>query len=344
MSGGVDSAVCAMLIRDAGYDAFGATMRLCRPCFVCGDREIEQDIADAGRICQALGIEHKIYDLAEQFKRDVISPFIDTYISGGTPNPCIDCNRHLKFGALLYATRLDGADMIATGHYARIERDGSGRYLLRRATDEKKDQSYVLWTLTQDILSRSIFPLGSLTKDEARDIALSRGLENAHKRDSQDICFVPDGDYASFIENYTGKKFECGDYIDEQGNILGKHKGVIRYTIGQRKGLGISLGRHVFVKEKDAEKNTVTLCDEEALLSSRIKISDVNLIPFNSLNAPIRVKAKLRYRQAPASATLHSMGDGKAILEFDCPQRAAAKGQSAVFYDGDYVIGGGIIN
>lgn len=343
MSGGVDSAVCAYLAKQIGQEVFGATMKLSRPFCDSQDADMQKDIEDAKKVCISLGIEHRVYELSEKFERDVIAPFTQAYISGCTPNPCIECNRRLKFGALLDAASLDGADKIATGHYARIEKDGSGRYLLRRALDEKKDQSYVLWTLTQKMLSSSLLPLGDFTKDEARDIALSLGLEIAQKGDSQDICFIPDGDYASFIEKYSGKKFECGDYIDTNGNILGKHKGVIHYTIGQRKGLGISLGKHIFVKDKDAEKNTVTLCDEQELFSSRVRIRDVNLIPFDSLSSPIKIKAKLRYRQTPADAIAHPDGDGGILLEFDTPQRAPARGQSAVLYDGDYVVGGGII-
>ena len=233
--------------------------------------------------------------------------------------------------------------MIATGHYARIEKGENGRFLLRRAKDENKDQSYVLWTLSQETLAHTILPLGEYTKDEIRKIANEQGFVNANKGDSQDICFVPDGDYAAFIKRETGYESKEGNYLDIDGNVIGKHKGVIHYTIGQRKGLGISMGRHIFVSAKDPVANTVTLADEEYIFSDKVILKDVNLISVPEICEPMRVEAKLRYKQRPAKCAAIQTGDDEITLIFDEPQRAPAKGQSAVIYDGEYVVGGGII-
>ncbi len=346
MSGGVDSSVCAYLIKQSGYDLFGATMKLYTPCSEnnterpCGT---DKDIADAKATCDDLGISHSVYDFSCAFKEKVIDNFTKTYISGGTPNPCIECNRYLKFDKLFEAAKLEGADMIATGHYARIEKGENGRFLLRRAKDENKDQSYVLWTLSQETLARTLLPLGEFTKDEIRAIAAEQGFINANKGDSQDICFVPDGDYASFIMRETGYESKAGDYLDIDGNVIGKHKGVIHYTIGQRKGLGISMGRHIFVASKNPEENTVTLADEEFIFSDTVILKGTNLISVDKITEPIRVEAKLRYKQRPAKCTAIQTGEDEITLVFDEKQRAPAKGQSAVIYDGEYVVGGGII-
>ena len=343
MSGGVDSGVSAILMKQARIESFGATLRLYTP----KDRSIpcntEQDIIDAQGICRALGMEHKVYDCTDEFYKHVIENFMQTYISGGTPNPCIVCNKHLKFGALLDAAINDGADKIATGHYAIIEKDTSGRYLLRKAKDKDKDQTYVLWTLDQRKLSHTLLPLGEYTKAEIREIAAQNNLLVAHKSDSQDICFVPDGDYASFITRECGYVSPAGNYLDIDGNIIGRHKGIIHYTIGQRKGLGISMGKLIFVKDKNAAENTVTLSDEEYIFSKKIVLKDINLIPFDSIESPIRVEAKIRYGQKACPATAEQTGENEITLTFDTPQRAAASGQSAVMYDGDYLVGGGII-
>lgn len=345
MSGGVDSSVCASLVSDMGYDLFGATMQLyapscCDPSRPCGTN---RDIVDAKAVCDKLGIEHHVYDLREQFKAHVIDDFTCTYINGGTPNPCVVCNKYLKFGKLLECASANGADMIATGHYARIAKGDDGRYLLMRAADASKDQSYVLWTLSQDVLSHTLFPLGEYTKSQIREIAQSKGFSNANKGDSQDICFIPDGDYAAFIERETGYRSEIGDYLDTDGKVIGKHKGVIHYTIGQRKGLGISLGKHIFVCSKDPQNNTVTLSDEERIFKKEVKIKNINLISVDDIKEPIRVEAKLRYRQAPSPCTAYKSGEDEITLVFDLPQRAPASGQSAVMYDKDIVVGGGII-
>ena len=342
MSGGIDSAVAALLALEQGYEVSGVTMKLCPKLDEGGTDLTANDIADAKAVCDKIGIKHTVYDLEDRFRDTVIKNFVDTYVSGGTPNPCIVCNKLLKFGALLDTELARGADLVATGHYARIE-EQNGRYLLRKATDEKKDQSYMLWSLSQHQLSHTVFPLGSLTKPEIRKIGEENGFIIAHKSDSQDICFVPDGDYAAFIEKERGEVFPEGDYIDEHGNILGRHKGVIHYTIGQRKGLGISMGRHIFVAAKDAEKNTVTLADEDKLFTKTVVLKEINLIPFDKLEGTMRVKAKIRYHHTESDAYAEQTGADEITLTFDEPQRAPAKGQSAVMYDGDFVIGGGII-
>lgn len=342
MSGGIDSAVAALLSLEMGYDVTGATMVLCKK--MQGGVDLSYtDVADAKSVCDMLGIGHRSYDMSELFHSTVIRDFIDTYYGGGTPNPCIVCNKHLKFGAFLDEELKRGADLVATGHYARIEKTPDGRFLLKKAADTNKDQTYMLWSLSQDQLAHTVFPLGDMTKPEIRKIAEERGFSVAHKSDSQDICFVPDGDYAAFIEKEVGEKYPEGNYIDEEGNILGKHKGIIHYTVGQRKGLGISMGRHIFVTKKDAESNTVTLADEDRLFTDKVVINNINLIPFDSFEGKIRVKAKIRYRHAESDAYAEITGEDEITLTFDEPQRAPAKGQSAVMYDGDYVIGGGII-
>lgn len=342
MSGGIDSAVAALLLLRQGYDVCGATMRLCKKLSPEGIDGSDTDISDAAGVCSLLGIPHKAIDMSKKFDEIIIKNFIDTYKEGGTPNPCVLCNKAIKFGALLDEVLSSGADMIATGHYAKIE-EKDGRYLVKKAKDIKKDQTYMLWSLSQHQLSHTVLPLGDLTKDEIREIAEKNKFHIARKSDSQDICFVPDGDYASFIEEHTGEKYPEGDYIDENGNVLGKHKGVIHYTIGQRKGLGISMGRHIFVTDKDPVNNTVTLADEDKLFTDRVIIRNINLIPFDKLEGKMRVEAKIRYGQRQSPAYAEQTGDDEITLIFDEPQRAPAKGQSAVFYVGEYLIGGGII-
>ena len=343
MSGGIDSAVAALLAMKEGYSVSGATMVLCRKFDAEGKDLSKQDVDDAKSVCDKLNIPHSVYYMEDEFHNTVIRDFVDTYISGGTPNPCIVCNRKLKFGTLLEKAMNEGADLIATGHYARIERRSDGRYLLKKAADNKKDQTYMLWSLSQHQLSHTVFPLGDLTKPEIRQLGMDNGFVIAHKSDSQDICFVPDGDYATFIEKELGRKYPTGDYIDEYGNILGRHKGIIHYTIGQRKGLGISMGRHIFVTKKNAENNTVTLADEDRLFTNTVVIKGINLIPFDKIEGKIRVKAKIRYRHEESDAYAEQTGADEITLTFDEPQRAPASGQSAVLYDGDYVVGGGII-
>lgn len=346
MSGGVDSAVTALLCLQAGYDAGGCTMKLYRPPAdqtagrVCGS---DKDVDDARTVCEHLGISHTVLDFGAEFDQSVIADFISEYRSCRTPNPCIVCNRCLKFGALLDAALQAGYDKIATGHYARIEQAENGRYLLKKAADPTKDQTYFLWQLTQHQLSHTLFPLGSMTKAEARAIAEQHGLCNAHKSDSQDICFVPDGDYAAFISKKTGAIYPRGNFVDEDGRVLGQHAGIIHYTIGQRKGLGIALGEPMYVKSKNAADNTVVLCRNDALFSQTLDLDRINLIALDALDAPIRAEVKIRYAHTPAPATVTQTSKGTLHVEFDVPQRAIAPGQSAVIYDGDTVIGGGII-
>lgn len=348
MSGGVDSAVTALLLQQMGYDCTGATMKLTPPAATllqstkscCNPEEIEQ----AKQIANLLGIPHTVIDASDAFCRHVVDYFVKTYLEGGTPNPCIVCNKTMKFGLLLEKATEVECEKIATGHYAKIQKDTSGRYLLSSAKDTSKDQTYVLWSLSQEQLSRVLFPLGELNKSEVREIALSHGFSNAKKQDSQDICFVPDGDYVAFIQRYTEKSYPTGSFLDLNGNILGTHQGMIRYTIGQRKGLGIAFGAPTYVVGKDAATNTVTLGSNEDLFSNTLTASQINLIATERLDAPIRVQAKVRYRATPAWATAEQTDDDQLTLHFDEPQRAISKGQSVVLYDGDVVVGGGIID
>ena len=327
MSGGVDSSVCAYLAQKAGYECIGATMRL------CGRDFNSTDARDAAKVCELLGMEHRVFDFSEEFEAEVIARFVDSYERGATPNPCVVCNKYLKFGLLFDKAKELGCDTIITGHYARIE-DG----VLKKAYDLSKDQSYVLWSIPREILSHIFFPLGCITKAEARKTAEEQGFVTARKSDSQDICFVPDGDYAAFLERR--KTYPKGDFTDTNGRVLGTHQGIIRYTVGQRKGLGIAFGEPMYVKEKDAKNNRVVLCRNEELFGRELTAGNVNwLVPPETEN--MRVKAKIRYNQSEQSALVHCTDTVKVV--FDEPQRAIAKGQSVVFYDGDTVLGGGVI-
>ena len=345
LSGGVDSAVAALLLKNEGYDVSGITMKLC-DTLPDGDDigEPSTDILDAKSICDTLGVEHYAVSLCQSFKTCVVDNFISEYKNGGTPNPCVECNRTIKFGKLLEIASERGFDKLATGHYARTDRTEDGHFVLKKALDEGKDQSYFLWTLTENELSRVIFPLGGMTKPEIRQIAAQNGFQNAHKSDSQDICFIPDGDYASFIERHTNESFPKGNFVDLLGKVLGEHNGIIHYTVGQRKGLGIALGKPVFVHSKDTENNTVTLCDDIELYSKTLSASRARFSNAYDLSVPTRLYAKIRYRHTPAIATVEKTSPDTFTLAFDEPQRAAAKGQSVVLYDGDTVVGGGIID
>ena len=340
MSGGVDSAVCAHLIAQK-TPAAGVTMRLFGEelGFVPSD-ESEK----AAAVCRDMQIPHYTADLSTEFRREVIEPFIAAYEAGLTPNPCIFCNRALKFGALLDFARAQGYERIATGHYARAEKDGSGRYLLRRAADLSKDQSYMLYSLTQSVLSCVDFPLGAYTKEQVRAIAEQLGLPMAKQKDSQDICFIPDGDYVGFIKRLTGKEPQSGDFITTDGKVLGRHKGTLCYTIGQRKGLGIALGDPAYVISKSVADNTVTLGSNEQLFTARLTAHALNFIPFDTLAAPLRLTAKIRYRQEAMPARAELIAPDRLLVEFDAPQRAISPGQSVVLYEDDYVVGGGIID
>lgn len=350
MSGGVDSSVAAMLLRDSGYEVMGVTLKL------FSDEDIVEaqkegktccalsDVMDARSVAHRLGFEHVVFNFKDCFREHVMSQFADSYMCGRTPNPCIECNRHVKFDKMLRRAFELGYDYIATGHYAVREYDeASGRYLLKRPKDRSKDQTYVLYSLTQEQLKHTLFPLGELEKTQVRAIAEKAGLVNSEKPDSQDICFVPDGDYVSFIEKFTGKRTKCGNFVDMDGKVLGKHKGIIGYTVGQRKGLGISLGKPAYVVKKDIESNTVTLGDEADLYTKTLIAEDVNLISVEAIDAPIRVTAKTRYSQTEQPAVVSYLGNGEYLVEFDKPQRAVTSGQAVVFYDGDVVVGGGTI-
>lgn len=346
MSGGVDSSAACILLMEQGYSCMGATMRLFpkdkfSPSPVPA-APLSDDAADARAVAEKLGIPWQLFDFEEAFDQHVLAPFAACYEAGGTPNPCVFCNRHLKFGALLDAALTMGYDAIATGHYARIE-EKNGRFLLKKAADLTKDQSYVLYTLTQRQLARVLFPLGELTKDQARALAKAHGFCNAEKKDSQDICFVPDGDYAAAISRYTGRTYPAGNFVSEEGRVLGRHKGHIHYTVGQRKGLGLSFGEPMYVCEKRAAENEVVLSRNDALFAGELEAEQFNWIAIDPPASPIRVAAKIRYNQTEQPATVTATGADRAHIVFDKPQRAIAKGQSVVLYDGDYVIGGGII-
>lgn len=338
MSGGVDSTLSVHILKEQGYDIAGVN------CLFCPDKSTLLDVGDAEKAAEKAGVPFHIFDLRKEFSDNVIGNFISTYECGGTPNPCIVCNKHLKFGSMLDKALELGFDYIATGHYARIAYDDTtGRYLLKKGLDEKKDQSYFLYTLTQHQLSHTLFPLGDMTKDTVREMAESLELINAKKRDSQDICFIPDGDYATYIERKLDKTYPRGNFISTDGRVLGEHQGIIHYTVGQRKGLGIALGKPAFVKNINPENNTVTLCDNEELFSKEVISKNINLISIDRVREPLRVKAKIRYRHEAQWTTVTQPDDDTLQVIFDEPQRAVTKGQALVLYDGDTVVGGGEI-
>ncbi len=347
MSGGVDSSVAALLIKERGIDCIGITMQLQGG----EDFNIEAepscctnlDIADARRVADILGIPFSVLNFSDDFNKQVIERFIDAYEKGFTPNPCIDCNRHIKWAKLFEEMQKLGFDYVVTGHYARIEYNAdTEQYELKKGLDETKDQSYVLYNMTQEQLSHTLLPIGELSKPQVRELAESCGLINAEKPDSQDICFIPDGDYAAFIEYRTGKTYPKGEFVDKDGNVLGEHKGLIRYTIGQRKGLGLALKKPGYVCRKCGDTNRVIIGDNEDLFTCRLVADDFNWI-LGVPEAPIKVKAKTRYkhREQPATATL--LSDGRVEIVFHEPQRAITEGQAVVLYDGDTVLGGGTI-
>ena len=338
MSGGVDSTLSVSLLKEDGYDVAGVN------CLFCPDKNTLLDVSDAEEAAKRMNVPFHIFDLRSEFTENVIGNFISTYECGGTPNPCIVCNKYLKFGTMLDKALEMGFDFIATGHYARVDYDEiTGRYCLKKGLDEKKDQSYFLYTLTQHQLSHTIFPLGAMTKDEVRTKAESLDLINAKKRDSQDICFIPDGDYAGYIQQRVNRTYPKGNFVDTDGRVLGEHQGIINYTVGQRKGLGIALGKPAFVKTINPLDNTVTLCDNEELFSRELTAKNINLISVESIREPMRVKAKVRYRHEAQWATVTQIDEDTIKVLFDEPQRAITKGQAVVLYDGDSVIGGGEI-
>lgn len=347
MSGGVDSSVSALLLLRQGYDVTGVTMRL-RPDEYMSESSSGgccslDDIDDARRVCYQLGIEHLVFNFTEAFRRDVIDVFAREYAAGRTPNPCIACNRFLKFGELLRRARELGFWGVATGHYAVVKRDEeSGRWLLYRSLS-KKDQSYVLYSMTQDQLAHTLFPLGSMQKPVVREIARQAGLLVAKKPDSEEICFVEDRDYAGFIERYTGEKPFPGDFVDGEGRVLGRHRGITRYTIGQRRGLGVSFPTPMYVTKIDAEQNRVVLGKEGSQYSSVLTADDLNWIPFDSLSRPIGAAARIRYQAEPAPAVVTPLEGGRVRVEFSQPQRSVTPGQAVVFYQKGLVVGGGTI-
>ncbi len=341
MSGGVDSSVTAYLLKEQGYDCIGVTMKLYdgedqRESTCCSLRDVE----DAKSVCHRLGIPHYTFNFTGDFDREVIEPFVKSYEQGRTPNPCIDCNRYLKFQRLYHRALELGCDYIATGHYVRRVEAADGTVTLHKALDADKEQSYVLYNMTQEQLRRTLFPLGELTKAEVREIAQREGFLNAKKHDSQDICFVPDGDYAAFIQEYTGKTYAPGPVYDVDGNKLGTHRGIIHYTIGQRKGLGLALGKPMYVKATDAEKNTVTLATNDQLFSSKVYAEHLNWIAGDVPSEPITVVARVRYHGKDQPATLHFLGNGNILADFQVAQRAVTPGQAIVFYQGDQMLGG----
>lgn len=348
MSGGVDSSVAAFLMKQCGCDCIGVTMKLYDNEDVGISREKTccslDDIEDARMVAFGLGMPYYVFNFKASFEKTVIRKFISVYENGGTPNPCIDCNRYLKFNALLSRAKELGCEYVATGHYARVDYDEeSGRYLLKKGIDETKDQSYVLYFLTQEQLKHIKLPLGTYRKTEIRKIAEQNGFINAAKKDSQDICFVPNGDYADFIERHTGKVYPPGDFLSTGGECLGAHSGIIRYTIGQRKGLGISAPFPLYVCKKDVKHNTVILGSAEELLSHSAVARDINLISADNLYEPKHLSVKTRYNMRDVPCTAVQTDEDTIKITFDEPQRAVTKGQALVLYDGDVVVGGGTI-
>lgn len=350
MSGGVDSSVAAAVLKEQGYDVTGVTMRL------WDGEKIGESIAestccslsateDARFVCDKLGIDYHVLDFRKEFYDYVINYFINEYLSGRTPNPCIACNRHLKFEAMAKKVQLIGANYVATGHYAKVSyNEVTGRYELRKANADAKDQTYALYSLTQDQLSRLILPLGSFeSKNDVRAYAEKYDLINANKPDSQEICFVPDNDYVGFIKRHIEKLPPEGNFVDLNGNVLGKHKGIINYTIGQRKGLGIAFGKPMFVVKIDTIKNEIVLGEQGCEFADSLYATDVNFIPFEKIDEPIKVFAKVRYSAKPAPATASTDERGFLKIEFDAPQRAITPGQAVVLYKDDLVLGGGTI-
>lgn len=348
LSGGVDSSVAAYLLKEQGYDVIGVTMQIWQEedsCTVeenggcCGLSAVE----DARRVAQKLDIPYYVMNFRKEFQKQVIDYFTREYLEGRTPNPCIACNRYVKWESLLKRSLEIGADYIATGHYARVEQLPNGRYAIRNSVTAKKDQTYALYNLTQEQLARTLMPVGAYTKDEIRKIAEEAGLLVAHKKDSQEICFVPDNDYAGFIKNSTGKAIPKGNFVLADGKVIGEHQGIIHYTIGQRKGLNLSMGHPVFVTKIRPDSNEVVIGENEDLFVNTLICDRVNFMAMEGLDGEVRLKAKIRYNHPGAECVISPAEDGKVRVTFDQPQRAITPGQAVVFYQGEYVAGGGII-
>ena len=348
MSGGVDSSVAAYLLKEQGYDVIGVTMQIWQDE---SQEQIEDNggccgitaVDDARRVAMQLDIPYYVMNFKDEFKKNVIDYFTDEYIHGRTPNPCIACNRHVKWESLLRRSLEIGADCIATGHYARIAQLENGRYAIRNSVTAKKDQTYALYNLTQEQLSHTLMPVGDYNKDEIRAIAEKIGIQVAHKTDSMEICFVPDNDYAGFITRETGYVSRPGNFVDLHGNILGTHKGIIHYTVGQRKGLGLAMGHPVFVVAIRPETNEVVIGENDDVFSTKLYANNINLMSVDKIEEPIRARAKIRYSHEGADCTIRMADDGLLECVFDEKQRAVTPGQALVIYDGDYVLGGGTI-
>ncbi|HIZ81634.1 MAG TPA: tRNA 2-thiouridine(34) synthase MnmA [Candidatus Mediterraneibacter pullistercoris] len=348
MSGGVDSSVAAYLLKEQGYEVIGVTMQIWQKEDACS---IEENggccglsaVEDARRVASSIGIPYYVMNFRREFRESVIDYFMSEYLSGRTPNPCIACNRYVKWEALLSRSMAIGADYIATGHYARIDRLDNGRYAVRRSAALSKDQTYALYNLTQDQLAHTLMPVGAYTKEEIRAVAEKAGLLVADKPDSQDICFVPDGDYAAFIRENTEQEIPAGNFVTPSGEILGRHKGIIHYTVGQRKGLGLALGYPAFVLEIRPRTNEVVIGTYEESLTQTVKADRVNFMSVEDLTEPKRVFAKIRYNHKGAWCTVEKTGEDEVTCRFEEPQRAVTPGQALVLYEGEHVLGGGTI-
>lgn len=348
MSGGVDSSVAAYLLKEQGYDVIGVTMQIWQD----EDREsVEEEggccglsaVDDARRVANALDIPYYVMNFKEDFQKYVIDYFLDEYKQGRTPNPCIACNRYVKWESLLTRSLQIGADYIATGHYAQIRQLENGRYALSKSATAEKDQTYALYNLTQDQLAKTLMPVGQYTKDEIREIAKKINLRIANKPDSQEICFIPDNNYGKFIEEQSVNKIEKGNFVTPDGDILGKHKGIIHYTIGQRKGLGLSLGKPVYVKEIRPETNEVVISSHEEIFSYELIADNLNFMTIPDIKDEVEVVAKVRYNHKGSKCRITRINEEQVKCTFEEPQRAITPGQAVVFYDGDYVLGGGTI-
>jgi tRNA-specific 2-thiouridylase len=359
MSGGVDSSTVAAMLRSEGHDVVGLTMQLWNQRRLAGHEGMPEavqgrccsldDVYDARRVAETLGIPYYVVNHEDRFERDVVQPFVEEYLSGRTPIPCSLCNNHLKFDQLLIVAQQIGADALATGHYAKVEFDEkSGRWLLKRPADSSKDQTYFLFGLTQDQLSRTLFPLGEMTKPQVRDLARHHGLALAAKPDSQEICFVPGGDYKKFLDAYLVEQGEslpdtAGELVTTDGQVIGEHNGIHNFTVGQRKGLGLATGSPLYVIQIKGDQRQVVVGNQEDLYSRTLRARRVNLVAVENLREPMRVRVKIRHRHEGASAVLEQASPDEVLVTFDEPQRAITPGQAAVFYDGDLVVGGGWI-